>query len=333
MTSNKKSSLLLIYEVLKEYSDKDHYLTQQDIIDYIQRDYDITLERKSVSKNIQLLEDELHYDIDRIPKKGCCLLSRTFDESQVQYLIDAIFSSKNITGKQANELAELLRESLSKYQRKKYGYLTKSVNVNRNTDSDFFLNIEIINDAIEQNKQISFQYIDYDEKGNEIIKWAGWKYKVSPYYMINNFGKYYLLCNYNKKGNKISNYRIDYMRNIEILDENRISINTLDDVPNYGFNIDEYVNDHIYLFGGEIITAKVQILNSSVNSYIVDWFGKNAQFQTENDKTYVYIHSEKNALYYWCLQYCENIKVIEPDDLVEKIKDNYKKMNERYNNK
>ena len=100
MEDNKKTSILLIYWTLRDYSDENHYLKQQDIIDHIKKKYGISLQRKAVSNSITLLE-ELDIDIDRHPKKGCRLLSRDFDESEVKYLVDAIFSSKNITGKQA----------------------------------------------------------------------------------------------------------------------------------------------------------------------------------------------------------------------------------------
>ena len=74
MIINKKSSLILILKVLEEYTDEDHLLTQQQIIDKISQLYNIDLERKSVSNSISLLI-ELGYDIVSIPRKGYCLLS------------------------------------------------------------------------------------------------------------------------------------------------------------------------------------------------------------------------------------------------------------------
>ena len=62
MIENKKSSIILILKVLEEYTDEDHLLTQQQIIDKISQLYNIDLERKSVSNSISLLI-ELGYDI------------------------------------------------------------------------------------------------------------------------------------------------------------------------------------------------------------------------------------------------------------------------------
>ena len=57
-----------------------------------------------------------------------------------------------------------LYSNLSKYEQKVYHYLYKSTEINRVQNLDFFLNIELINDAIKQRKKISFEYLPYDEE-------------------------------------------------------------------------------------------------------------------------------------------------------------------------
>ena len=42
------------------------------------------------------------------------------------------------------------------------------------------------------------------------------------------------------------------------------------------FNINKHINEHVYMFGGNIITAKIEVLNEWAVTYIYDWFGKNA---------------------------------------------------------
>ena len=91
MIPNKKSSIILVLKILEEYTDEEHYLTQPQIVDKIRQIYDVELERKSVGSSLQLLE-ELDYDIDKGSKGGFALLSRTFDKTEAEYLIDAVFS-------------------------------------------------------------------------------------------------------------------------------------------------------------------------------------------------------------------------------------------------
>ena len=52
-----KSALLRILQILEQYSDFDHPLKQQDIIDYLDKDYGIAIERKAVGRNLSLLKE------------------------------------------------------------------------------------------------------------------------------------------------------------------------------------------------------------------------------------------------------------------------------------
>ena len=215
MIQNKKSSIILVLKVLEEYSDSNHFLTQKEIIDKIDEIYGIELERKSIGSSLELLQ-ELDYDIVRGERGGFALLSRTFDTTEASFLIDAIFSSRSIDGKMAKQISTNIYSCFSKYERQDYSYIYKSMEVTRTCNKDVLFNISIIQEAIKRNKQIGFQYLTYDVNGKEILRKDGYIYHVSPYYLINNFGRYYLLCNYNEKYNNFNIFRLDYMVNIQI---------------------------------------------------------------------------------------------------------------------
>ena len=51
-TGNKKMLNMLILNVLKEYSDENHRLTQQEIIRILKRNHNIECDRRSVKNNI-----------------------------------------------------------------------------------------------------------------------------------------------------------------------------------------------------------------------------------------------------------------------------------------
>lgn len=57
-TNGEKSIIALyIYLVLKRYSGENRYLTQREIKDYIQRDFEVKLERKCISRYVHNLID------------------------------------------------------------------------------------------------------------------------------------------------------------------------------------------------------------------------------------------------------------------------------------
>jgi hypothetical protein len=164
---NKKSSTILILKTLQEYSDEDHYLTHQQIIDRIKRDYGLEFERKSVATGIGLLQ-ELGYDINKGPKGGFALFSRLFEPSEIQFITDALFSSKAISAKQAAALSSKAQSVLSRYQRKNYGYILKADQIARNESDEVFYAIDMIHESIKQEKAISFQMKEYDEDGHQV---------------------------------------------------------------------------------------------------------------------------------------------------------------------
>lgn len=316
MIAQKKASIIYVLKILEEYSDENHPLTQQQIIDLIKQKYDLEIERKSVANSLTLLE-EIGYDIYRGDRSGVYLITRLFDPSEVTFLIDAIYSSKVITASQAKELSKTLFSTLSKHDRKQYNYTYKSSEINRNINQDFFYNIDLLNEAINKNKKISFQYITHNSKGEEILRYNEYIYRVSPYFLINNFGKYYLLCHYYKWSDRAI-FRIDHMRNIKILDDERENINNIEAYgPN--FNISKYINDHIYIFGGKTINATVRFKNDWAVSNVIDWFGSNAFIYSKDGKLYANIKCDDKAIFYWVLQYSTEVEIIYPHELRNKM--------------
>lgn len=69
----KKLALIRILDILKFYSDVKHPLTQEEIIDYLESDYGIVIERKAVGRNISLLK-EAGIDIES-DKRGTFLMA------------------------------------------------------------------------------------------------------------------------------------------------------------------------------------------------------------------------------------------------------------------
>jgi len=315
MLFDKRNAKFYILEILREYSDENHLLTQQDIIDKLHSIYQVDMERKTVSANLYLLQD-LDYDVV-IEKKGCYLGEREFNETEVKYLVDAIYSSKAISSENANNLSKKLYSTLSKYQRNDYTYVYKSKELTRTNNKEFFYNISIITEAIKNKKKIEFDYLTYDKKGNLVNRREDYKYIVSPYFLVNNFGNYYILGNIYPHDNH-SNFRVDYIKNINILNEDIIPYEKITTMGK-DFNITKHMNDHVYMFGGNIVTAKILVKEEYAVTYIYDSFGKNAKLQNEGDKLYAYIRTDDRAFVYWALQYAKLYTVIEPENVKNEI--------------
>ena len=326
LESNKKMAAFCILWVLKEYSDENHPLTQADIISKIEKHYGLELERKSVSTNIDSLID-FGYDITKT-KKGCFLGLREFESSEVSFLIDAVFSSRSIDSKNSQTLANKLSKFLSENQRKKYNYICKSDEIIRTDNVQLFYTIDILNEAIEKGKKVQFNYNRYyfdkqtrEEKNKK-------HYKINPYFLINNQGKYYLVCNYDYY-NEIANYKVELISNIEILDEDVKPITSLKGCEK-GVDMAKYANENIYMFHNKTINATLKIENEYSAEYIMEWFGKKARFYQKGGITYADVTANEQALIYWCLQYGDTIELTSPLETREEITNKIKILSERY---
>ena len=319
MIENKKASIILILKVLEEYSDEDHFLTQQDIINKVYEIYGIELERKSVAFSIYLLQ-ELDYDINKSPKGGYALLTRNFDNSEIRFITDALFSMKSLSKKQATTLTKKLNSCLSKYQRKEYNYIYKSGDFKTYENKDLFYTLELIEEAKRKGKRVSFQYLSFDENGKLYTKMDGFRYIVSPYYSVNSNSRYFLMCNYREKYRPIQLFRIDYMVNPRIEEEWPIKpIDSLEGMKN--FNIYAYLKHTVYLLEGDIIVASFKIEDENAIQFVVDWFGNNARVYKRNDNQYATVTENENALFYWYMQYSESFTVLAPQSFVKRVRE------------
>lgn len=326
LQSNKKMSLLCILQVLKEYSDENNPLTQAQIISKIVKHYGLELERKSISANIDSLKD-FGYDIIKT-EKGCYLGQREFEPSEVSFLIDAVFSSRSINSKHSRELSNKLSKFLSVNQRKKYNYICKADEVVRTNNKQLFYTIDVINEAIEKGKKVEFNYNRFYFDKTTRDKKNSKTYVINPYFLINNQGKYYLVCNHDYY-KEIANYKVELISNIKILDKNVKPVTQLNGCEN-GIDMAKYANENIYMFHNKTVTATLKIEDEYSAEYIMEWFGKNARFYQKNSQLFADVVANEQALIYWCLQYGDTIELISPIETRNQIKQKVEKLYDRY---
>ena len=139
---------------------------------------------------------------------------------------------------------------------------------------------------------------------------------------------YYLVCNYDYYDD-IANYKVHKIENIRILDSDVKPITKLKGCED-GVDIAKYANDNVYMFSNDVVSAVIKIDKEYIVDYVVDWFGKNAKVYIRDNEIYADITANEQALIYWCLQYGENVSLVEPLSTRNKIKEAVSKMNDKY---
>lgn len=324
-TGNKKMLNMLILDILKEYSDQNHRLTQQEIIRLLRSNYDMECDRRSVKNNILCLK-ELGYDISM--DDGYYLVDREFDDAELRMLIDSVLFSKNMTQKQSKELVEKLRHLGNRYFSAKVSHICNLPDLQHADNKQLMYSIDSVNEAISERKKISFIYCDYGTDF-KLHPRRTREYIVNPYQMVAGNGHYYLICNYDKYDN-IAHYRLDRMTCVKILDEKRKPQKDVKDFEN-GFNLPKHMAEHIYMFSGDSIPVRFLIYENMMNE-LVDWFGKDFRiFKSDGDgRMEIRLNCNEDAMFFWALQYGPYVEVLEPKQLRDKLADAVRDMNDKY---
>ncbi len=329
MANEKKSAVFYILKILQEYSDKKHTLTYAAIADKLYSSYGIEIERKTIASAIELLESQ-GYDIIKCGKNGLYLGERDYEEGELLFLVDAIYSSKSMPTKYAKDLVNRLTKSFSRYEKKRFSHLEKIDDGTRADNREIFLTIEMLNDAIECGKKVEFQYGAYGIDKKLQLKESGRYYKINPYFMVNNRGKYYLVCNYDNHDG-LANNKIECISNVKVIDEEIKPITSLSGCSE--FSIKDYIKQHIYMVSGKTVDAKVKIHNEKRVNDFIDWFGKDVYFINRNGDIVASIKVNEEALIYWAMQYGEHVEIIEPLSTRERLKERLENMCKQYSNK
>ena len=218
----KKLALIRIWQIFIKYSDYDHPLTQDNIAEYLERDYGIIIERKAISRNISLLK-EAGVDIES-RRAGSYIEGREFEDSELKLLIDGVLCSKHINPKHSADLIEKLCGLSNKYFRSHVKNIHSVHEWNKTENKALFFNIEMVDTAIEEGKQLQY---DYNKYGIDKKLHKSSFQRVTPYMLILHNQHYYLMAHSSYWKDMVF-HRLDRISNISFYDK---PIMPLRDVP------------------------------------------------------------------------------------------------------
>ena len=169
--------------------------------------------------------------------------------------------------------------------------------------------VDVVNEAITQKKQISFQYFEYNVKKERKLRFDGYWYKFSPWRLVWN-GDFYYIVGWYEKYNKVMNYRVDRIAaNPKILEEDALPM------PK-DFDLDRYLNTMYHMFSSERRTVML-ICDNSLMDAIIDRFGENVvtyAYDMQNFRVDVEV-AVNSVLFSWIVGFGGLVKIKHPDDV------------------
>ncbi|MGN0488084.1 MAG: helix-turn-helix transcriptional regulator [Ruminococcus sp.] len=345
----KRMIILNILDILRKYTDENHRLSQREISDILKREYDMVAERKSVKRNLMNLID-CGYDIEysesvRVfkdkngePYENIVLtdfyLNREFTDSELRLLIDSVLFSNHIPYKQDKELVEKLEGLSNIYFKSRVKHITRMPK-DKTDNKQLFYNVELLDEAISKSCKVRFHYLEYhsDKKLHKRVRKDGKvrDYIINPYQLVAKEGKYYLICNYDKYDD-VTNYRVDRIVDIELLDDKVKPFGTLNGSDGRPLDLNEYMEKHIYMFSGENIRVEFRA-EKFMLSDIIDVFGKDVRFSNETDtQITVTVYVNEMAMEQFAKAYTPYLKIISPKKLRDRMIENLSTGLEKYKN-
>ena len=274
-SDNQKLKILYILDYLEKNSHPDKPVRASELIHMLEHRYGILCERKTVYSDIAALQD-YGVDIISVPGKngGYYIASRNFELPELKLLIDSVLSSRYLTEKKSRELIEkLCRECNEEDSR----LLKRNMLVERRVKSmneTIYYNVDAIQEAITQNRQITFRYFDWDLKGQRSFRER--EYLASPYGLCQSNENCYLLAWSERHG--VTSYRVDRMLDIKLAAEARVPCPELT-----GKALTDHASRLFQMYSGEAKDVKLRFHRSLTNA-VIDRFGPDTMLIPDGDE-------------------------------------------------
>ena len=310
--NSNKARLLMLVKMLYEKTDDENKLTTSQILENL-REQNIHSNDKTLRRDIVMLK-ELGFDVivEHSKPNRYHIGDRGFDLAEVKLLIDAVASSRFVTEKKSQELGEKLAKLASENQRPQLIRHIHATNRIKSDNPENFYNVDIVNEAINSRKKISFKYTEYNRYKEKVFRNYGEVYELSPYALFWN-EDYYYVVGWSDKHDNVSVFRTDRLYKPGILND--------DAVPEpEDFNLENYSKEIFEMYDGEDVDVVLECKNEFMK-YIIDRFGEDVDAEPISRTTFearVRV-SLSPTFYAWVFTFGGGIRIVSPDNAVEDI--------------
>ena len=309
-SDNQKLKIFYILDHLQRNSHQDHPVRTSELLSMLERQHNISCDRKTVYSDIAALQD-LGVDIVSVPGKngGYYIASRNFELPELKLLIDAVQSSRYLTAKKSRELIEKLCTQCSVYDAQ---LMRRDVLVSgrvKSMNETIYYNVDAIQEAIAANKQITFRYFDWGIDGKR--RYRDKNYSASPYGLCQDNENCYLLAHSPRHG--VTSYRVDRMTEIQLTDETRIPCPELT-----GKALNAHANKLFQMYSGETTTVKLRF-HRELTNVVIDRFGRDTMLIPDGEDHFVFtIDVAVSPMFLsWVIGFGKKAKILYPQNVID----------------
>lgn len=185
--------------------------------------------------------------------------------------------------------------------------------------------VDFIHRAIQENRQISFQYMEWTLDKKLVPRKGGARYVISPWALSWNDENYYLI-GYDKEADLMKHYRVDKMGSIGLTREERQGSSVFEN-----FDIAVYTNKTFGMYGGreEIVSL---VFADQLIGVVLDRFGRETDIRRLQEGTFrVRVKVAVSGQFFgWLAGLGTQVRLAGPENVVEEYRNYLKKIYDRY---
>lgn len=312
-----KQKLLSLLQIFWERTNESRGLTVEELRELLSAE-GIEAERKSIYNDIGLLTDfGLAIEKRREGNRHVYYLAEhLFTLSELKLLTDAIGSSRSVPETESNEIVRKLKRLTDQGTSRE---LDRQITVTgrvKHLNREILHNIDLLQIAMQEGRQISFQYWDFTVDKVQKPRRDGRVYTVSPWTLLWEEENYYLLANH-PRSRRMHHYRVDRMMQMEITDLPRTGREAFEAV-----DFSTYSRGLFGMFGGkpEPVTLRCE---NDLAGIILERFGMEPTFFPEPDGQHFSVTVRVvpcDLFYAWVIGFCGRMRIVSPLSAQEELK-------------
>ena len=324
--NHQKLKMLYLAKIFSEETDEQHALTMPEIISRLNA-YDVNADRKTPYMDFEQLRI---FGMDIISEQRgrstfYYLGSRDFELPELKLLVDSVQSAKFITEKKSRDLIKKLEALGSKHDAK---FLQRQVLISgrvKAMNESVYYSVDKLHEAIGSDRQIRFQYFQWNIKKEMELRNNGDWYHASPWCLMWD-DEYYYLVAYDCDDQKIKHFRVDKMLRISITNKCR---DGMEEFKN--FNMAKYSKSLFGMFGGEETCVTIEGRNSMVG-VLIDRFGTDLMIVPKDvDHFITHVNVAVSRLFLgWIFALGQDIRITGPDTVVEQMRQEAERLCNQY---
>lgn len=314
-SANQKLKLLYLVKYLMQHSDEEHPVSTAQIIEELAKN-NISAERKSIYDDIEALR-VFGVDIIQVKGKngGYYIGERDFELPELKLLVDSVQSSKFITQDKTYKLIKKIENLASAYDGQLLQRQVFVTNRVKSMNESIYYAVDVISDAITQNKKIRYKYFEYTVSKERRFRHDGAFYEVSPFALIWDDENYYMLA-WDSAASKMKHYRVDKMDKVSLTDSEREGTAEFEKV-----DMSAYTKTVFGMFGGNEQKVKLRFANHLVG-VVIDRFGRDSIIIKDGDEHFtvsvnVVVSQQFLA---WVFGFGADAEILSPEEVRDEMK-------------